>query len=93
MSKKVISAGHICLDITPVFPDSTQGQPLRELLCPGKLIHMDGVAVHTGGSVDNTGLALKLLGNEERVMEIAQMMSGDNISEAAINNAQELLGI
>ena len=23
MNKKVISAGHICLDITPVFPDIT----------------------------------------------------------------------
>ena len=49
--------------------------------------------VYKEDSADTTTSHMKLLGNEERVMEIAQMMSGDNISEAAINNAQELLGI
>ena len=68
MSKKIISAGHICLDITPMFPMSTQSQSLTQMLCPGKLIHMDGADVHTGGSVANTGLALKLLGNDVRLM-------------------------
>ena len=68
MSKKIISAGHVCLDITPLFPQGTQGQSLQELLCPGKLIHMAGADVHTGGSVANTGLALKLLGNDVLLM-------------------------
>lgn len=36
---------------------------------------------------------MERLTDEERIREIAQMLSGDNISEAAINNAKELLGI
>jgi DNA repair protein RecN (Recombination protein N) len=32
-----------------------------------------------------------MLTPEERVAEIAQMLSGDSISEAAMNNARELL--
>lgn len=61
MPKRIISAGHICLDITPVFDPAIQGS-LGELLSPGKLVHMEPAEVHTGGSVANTGLALKLLG-------------------------------
>ena len=61
---KVISAGHICLDITPVFPSGRICGDIGELLVPGKLIRTEGASVHTGGSVANTGLALKLLGND-----------------------------
>lgn len=60
---KVIVAGHICVDITPVFPDSARTD-VGELLQPGKLLHMQGVDVHTGGAVANTGLAMKILGND-----------------------------
>ena len=60
--KKVISAGHICLDITPVFQAGKQADRLSSLLIPGKLIQVGAADVHTGGSVANTGLALKLLG-------------------------------
>lgn len=62
--KKIISAGHICIDITPVFPTGRAYGQLTELLVPGKLIQMDAADVHTGGSVANTGLALKKLGND-----------------------------
>ncbi len=65
---KIISAGHICLDITPVFPEAVKGQGIETLLQPGKLLHMDAADVHTGGSVANTGLALKILGNEVNLM-------------------------
>jgi len=34
---------------------------------------------------------MTMLGNEERVREIAQMLSGSDVSEAALANAQELL--
>ena len=61
---KVISAGHICLDITPVFPEGKKYDQIGDLLIPGKLIQMEAASVHTGGSVANTGLALKLLGND-----------------------------
>lgn len=66
--KKIIAAGHICIDVTPVFPVGRAYGELTELLQPGKLIRMEGVDVHTGGSVANTGLALKLLGNDVRLM-------------------------
>ena len=68
MSGKIISAGHICLDITPVFPAAVEGQPIHELLQPGKLLAMEAADIHTGGSVANTGLALKLLGNDVSLM-------------------------
>ena len=61
---KVISAGHICLDITPVFPAGKKYAHPGDLLIPGKLIQTGAASVHTGGSVANTGLALKLLGND-----------------------------
>ena len=60
----VIAAGHICLDITPVFPGEKKVVKVDELLVPGKLVEMNAASVHTGGSVANTGLALKLLGND-----------------------------
>jgi sugar/nucleoside kinase (ribokinase family) len=61
---KVISAGHICLDITPVFPAEHRYDRIGDLLVPGSLIRMEAASVHTGGSVGNTGLALKKLGND-----------------------------
>lgn len=61
MKKKVISAGHICLDITPVFR-KTGKERINEILSPGKLINVGAADVHIGGSVSNTGLAMKILG-------------------------------
>ena len=61
MKKKVIVAGHICLDITPLFP-SEKIEKVADIMLPGKLIEMGGVDVHTGGAVANTGLAMKILG-------------------------------
>ena len=65
--KKAVVAGHICLDITPVFPKRS-ADTAGKILAPGSLIHMDGVDVHTGGSVANTGLAMKKLGGNVRLM-------------------------
>lgn len=36
---------------------------------------------------------MSLLSDKERVEEIAKMLSGENITEAALNNARELLGL
>lgn len=72
MKKKAIVAGHICLDITPVFPensgvnhnarDTARAADIGQILKPGKLIQMGRVDVHTGGAVANTGLAMGILG-------------------------------
>lgn len=58
MGKKVIVAGHICLDITPVFPGG-KVKSVEQILSLGKLIQMGNADVHTGGAVANTGLAMK----------------------------------
>ena len=68
MSNTIISAGHICLDITPVFPKTVMGQNLQDILQPGKLLHVSEADIHTGGSVANTGLALKKLGNDVKLL-------------------------
>ena len=61
---KVIVEGHICLDVTPVFPGNGRMGNVGEIFQPGRLLHMDGVDIHTGGAVANTGLAMKILGND-----------------------------
>lgn len=78
--KKAVIAGHICLDITPLFPqqwtpcpaenpvESLKPAALDEIMIPGKLIHMEGVDVHTGGAVANTGLGMKILGADVKLM-------------------------
>jgi len=67
MRKKVIVAGHICIDITPVFPNRII-QNIGEVLKPGKLIEMGRAEVSTGGAVANTGLAMKILGADVTLM-------------------------
>lgn len=64
---KIIAAGHICLDITPAFPDKTV-ENVGDILMPGRLLQMGAADVHTGGSVANTGLALKILGADVSLM-------------------------
>lgn len=61
---RIVSAGHICLDITPVFHPGQTHDRLADLLIPGKLIQVGAASVYAGGSVGNTGLALKHLGND-----------------------------
>ncbi len=68
MTKRVIAAGHICIDITPVFPHHQLCSRVGDLLEPGKLIHVEQADVHPGGSVANTGLALKILGVDVTLM-------------------------
>ena len=67
MEKKIVVAGHLCVDITPVFPEGKK-KPIAELLTPGKLLQMKPATVHTGGVVSNTGLALKKMGADVRLV-------------------------
>lgn len=87
MKKKVIAAGHICLDITPVFPGEKVNR-LDALLKPGKLIQMGEADVHTGGSVANTGLAMKLLGADVSLMG----KTGDDAFGSMVVNILEKYG-
>lgn len=63
----IVVAGHVCLDITPAFPEKKIDK-IEEMLIPGHLIQMGSADVHTGGSVANTGLALKILGADAKLM-------------------------
>lgn len=81
MPKKIIVAGHICLDITPIFPDK-KVQKTEDILSPGKLVQTGAADVHTGGAVANTGLALKLLGADVSFMgKVGCDAFGDMICE------------
>lgn len=81
MKKKIIAAGHICLDITPIFTGE-KVENLTDILAPGKLIQMGSVDVHTGGSVANTGLAMKLLGANVSLMG---KIGRDSFGEMVLN--------
>ncbi len=81
-----VIAGHICLDITPKFPEAARpptaagsstvaGSPTAanvqhpaSVLIPGTLITVDGVDIHPGGVVANTGLAMQFFGNDVSLM-------------------------
>lgn len=58
--KRVVVAGHICLDIIPTFPKNVGAG--EKSLVPGKLIDVGPVRISTGGTVPNAGIALHRLG-------------------------------
>lgn len=61
MNRRAVAAGHICLDITPSVAKQSSSD-IRDILSPGRLINVGEADIHTGGSVANTGLAMKILG-------------------------------
>lgn len=81
MGKKAIVAGHICIDIIPVFPDG-KVRELSRLLVPGKTVNMEQAVVNTGGAVANTGLAMKRFGAD--VMLIGKVAT-DELGEMIRN--------
>lgn len=85
---KIISAGHICLDITPVFDPAQGFEQLADLMVPGKLIQVGPASVYAGGSVGNTGLALKKLGND--VVLLGKV--GDDLLGATLQRVLENSG-
>lgn len=62
IGKRVIVAGHACVDLTPVFPEGVTAGKISDVLVPGSLINTTGTEVHVGGAVSNTGIAMKRLG-------------------------------
>lgn len=61
-SVDLISAGHICLDVTPEFPDVQSERPFERLLRPGSLTVVGPATVSTGGAAANVGLSAQRLG-------------------------------
>ena len=86
-SKKLSAtiAGHLCLDITPLFARKDAIDDIRQMLAPGKLVNMDGVSVSTGGVVSNTGVSMAVLGID--VLSVAKV--GDDSFGKAILDVLE----
>jgi sugar/nucleoside kinase (ribokinase family) len=63
LQDRVVVAGHICLDMIPRF-GGPEVASISELLRPGVLVNVEKMVFSTGGSVSNTGVALKLFGCE-----------------------------
>ena len=77
--KRVLVAGHICLDITPVF--SQEAGSLR--LDPGKLFVVGPADIHTGGVVANTGLAMHFFGADVTLLgKVGKDHLGDIVRSA-----------
>ncbi|MDR1794075.1 MAG: carbohydrate kinase family protein [Erysipelotrichaceae bacterium] len=60
---KTMVAGHLCLDITPAF-SGPGDRKLFDIIGPGKQVLTGPVDIATGGAVANTGLAMKILGED-----------------------------
>jgi len=92
--KKVVVAGHICLDITPIFDEN--GKFDKDMFRPGKLVRVEGASVSTGGAVANTGLALNILGVDVRLIgkvgndEFGRMVI-QHLEEYHIDSEQDLI--
>ena len=89
--KKIIVAGHTCLDVTPDLSAVPEGQ-FQELLQPGKLVYTGGFALSTGGAVPNTGLSLHRLGAKVQLIgKIGDDLFGTAVIEKISKEAPELV--
>ncbi len=79
IQKRVVVAGHICLDIAPDLSSLPEGQ-FQSLLQPGNMVQTGQFALTGGGAVANTGLALHKLGvPTQLIAKIGPDMYGDTL--------------
>ena len=77
----VVVAGHLCLDLSPRIINSP-GQMIEEIFRPGSLVSSGDIIFSTGGTVANTGMALKIFGNRvEFVAKVGNDFIGSIIIE------------
>lgn len=89
MEKKVVVAGHVCMDITLPLGKERVSE-IGQLLRPGKLFSVGEAAVHPGGVVANTGLAMKLFGGKVALAgKIGSDPFGDMIASAFARRGAE----
>lgn len=67
MARKIVAAGHVCLDITPVFAQAHKMDP-ASIFLPGRLLTVGRANMSAGGAVYNTGLAMQFFGADVTVM-------------------------
>lgn len=63
---EAVCAGHICVDMSPVFDN--EDLTIENVFVPGRLSVTGEMALGTGGSVSNTGVALSRLGVNTRLI-------------------------
>ncbi|MCD4752257.1 MAG: carbohydrate kinase family protein [Anaerolineaceae bacterium] len=80
-SKNIVVAGHLCIDIIPDIPISTDKKAFFELLQPGHLIEVGSAVFSIGGAAANTGISMHLLGNS---LSIVAMIGEDMLGMAAL---------
>jgi len=82
----VVCAGHVCLDLTPQFPE--RGLKPKDLFVGGKQSDVGAMVFSTGGSASNTGVALNRLGIFTPIMGRV----GDDMIGKIISNVLRELG-
>lgn len=76
---RCVVAGHICLDVTPVFPPESGLESIR----PGGVTNVGCAQINTGGAVANTGLALRFFGVDARLVgKVGADAFGELVREA-----------
>jgi len=85
---KVLVAGHICLDITPII-DQKSNKPLHEVITPGTLSTVSDVVLSIGGAVFGVGAALARLG----ISTCLTGVTGDDDFGLIIENKLKELGV
>ncbi len=89
----VVAAGHICLDISPGFPNK-QFDKVEDTLVPGKLVNLDGITISAGGPVANTGFALKKIGMRVKPMaNVGDDLLGDVLCKVVREQCGEDISI
>ena len=84
--EKIIAAGHICIDLTPVFSGGKHSR-FENIIRPGKLVDVGAMDIHPGGIVSNTGLAMKFFGADVSLMgKIGDDMMGSMLIDALERN-------
>ncbi|WP_343209890.1 carbohydrate kinase family protein [Anaerolentibacter hominis] len=78
MKKLVVSAGQICLDVTPIA-SPLAGDDFKKHIEPGHMVPMLGMDMCIGGSVGNTGLGLAKLGQDAFDVRVIAKL-GDDIT-------------
>ncbi|MCR5263849.1 MAG: carbohydrate kinase family protein [Clostridiales bacterium] len=80
--KKIVIAGHICLDITPAFEG---GASPKDTFVPGRLTIVGAADIHTGGAVANTGLAVIKLAEDRHETVLCGKIGEDDFGRLIMN--------
>ncbi len=77
-----VVAGYTCLDLTPQFAKIRACTSIGDILRPGTLVEVDNMNISPGGVVPNTGLAMKVFGND---VLLRGMVGNDPLGKLAMD--------